>query len=142
MSDLKKNLDKLIEAELKELEAKKSVLTSEIEALEKQCITLKSDTDKEIAQNKAQCEVKCNEDLNAAAALLKEAKEKNDTADKRLAESEIINKQITDLAEKTKSFKDTEKELTAAKASCAEREEKANLLIDQYKKKLDELEKK
>jgi len=142
MSGLKENLNKLIETELKEVEVKKAELLTEIETLEKQSLTLKSDTDKEIAQKKAQCEIECNENLNTAAALLKEAKDKNDTANKREEDSLAIEKQIKDLAEKTKTFKDTEKQLAAAKASCIEREEKAKLIIAQYEKKLEDLNKK
>ncbi len=142
MADLKKGIDKLIEAELQEVEAKKAGLLIEVEALEKKCIILQNETEKEIAAKKAQCEIKCNEDLNAAAALLKEAKEKNETADKRKEDSVVIEKQIKDLEEKSKAFKDKEKEIESLKISCLEKEKTLDLLIEQETKKLEELNKK
>lgn len=139
MSELSKKFEALVEGELRELKEKKSSLEADIVSLTAQSDKLKSDTDKEIAQKKAQCDIECNDNLNAANALLKEAKEKNDLADKRKEESAIIEKQVKDLEDKTKKLKDTEKELESIRASLLEKDKKAELLIEQYNKKLEDL---
>jgi chromosome segregation ATPase len=139
MSDLAKKFDELLAGELKDLKEKKAVLEAEIVSLTAQCDKVKSDTDKEVAQKKAQCDIECNDNLNVANTLLKEAKESNALADKRKEESVIIEKQMADLEEKSKKFKDTEKEIESVRISLLEKEKKAELLIEQYNKKLEDL---
>lgn len=139
MSKLADSIERLVADEVKELEARKSNLTAEIEKLDKGCIKLKNDTEKEIAQKTTQCEAECNQKTTQANALLKEAQASLETAKKREEESLIIEKQIKELDKKAKSLKDYEKELETLKISYLEKEKKAQLTIEQYNKKIGEL---
>jgi hypothetical protein len=141
MATIEVDLQKLsvLGQEISILESKKKSLESDIERLSQECATMKDLANKEIAQAKQQNDAEFQEKQVIADAILKEAKSKLATAEVRLKESLTIDKQIKELDKKTKLFKETEKQLEDAKIQCAERENKANLLIEQYKKKLDEL---
>lgn len=141
MGEIKVDLEKLsiLDQEIGIMESKKKSLESDLENLTKECNTMKDLASKEIAQSKQQNDAECQEKQVIADSILKEAKSKLATAEVRLEESLTIDKQIKELDKKTKLFKETEKQLEEAKIQCAERENKANLLIEQYKKKLDEL---
>jgi hypothetical protein len=141
MATIEVDLQKLsvLGQEISILESKKKSLESDIERLSQECATMKDLASKEIAQSKQQNDAECQEKQVIADAILNEAKSKLATAEVRLKESLTIDKQIKELDKKTKLFKETEKQLEDAKIQCAERENKANLLIEQYKKKLDEL---
>ena len=139
MSKLSEGISKLIDEEIKVVESKKAVLLNDVEALNKKITDDKSSAEKEIARKIAQCEADCRERINEANSLLKEAREKLATATQREADSLAINQLIKKLEEKTKSLKDDEKSFANIKSVTLEKEKKAELIIEQYNKKLAEL---
>jgi len=143
MATIEVDLQKLsvLDQEIIILERKKKSLENELERLANECNRIKDMANKEIAQQKQLCESECQEKLNKAGALLEDVNKKLSTADKRIGESLVIEKQIKELDKKTKEFKEREKQIELAQISCAEREKKADLIIEQYKKKIDELNK-
>lgn len=136
------DLEKLstLETEIKLLEGKISVKQSDLENITRECNVLQDKTNKEIAQQKQQCDIECQGKINEANRILKNAESKLKTAEKRKEESEVIEEQVKNLTEKQKAFEDTQKELDRLRSSYSEKEKKAELLIEQYEKKLKELE--
>lgn len=136
------DLEKLsaLETEIKIIEGRISTKQSELENIIKECNILKDNTNKEIARQRQQCDIECQEKVVEANKLLKSVEAKLKTVEKREEDSKVIEGQIKKLDEKSKAFKDTEKEVEALKISCLEKEKKAELLIGQYEKKLIELE--
>lgn len=141
MAGTEDNLQKLfkIGAEIKSLEKRKIVLESNLENLTKELNFLKDNTNKEIALQKQQCNDECQTLKNEANKILKEAEDKLRTAEARKEDSEAINELIAKLNEKIMEHRELQKEADKALSSAAEREYKANLLIEQYKKRLEEL---
>jgi len=144
MSKIEIDLQKMstLEQEIELLEKKKKTLESDLEVLSRECNSIKDSANKEVAQLKQSCESECQEKNVKADAILKKAESSLASAVKREVDSLVIEKQIKELDKKSKEFKETEKQLEVIKISCIEREKKADLLIKQYEKKLDELNKK
>ncbi len=142
MSKIASAIEKLVAEEVKEAEAKKAELLVQSEVIEKENNKKKSDSGKEIAKMKAECEIYCLEKTKEADVILKEAKDKLKTAEKREEESEAIKSLIKDLDEKIKALESEKKEIESLKADALEKMNKAELTIEQYNKKIDELSKK
>lgn len=135
------DLEKLstLETEAELLDARIKAKEVELEAITKECNTLRDLTNKEVAQQRQKCDIECQEKATKVDNLLKDAEEKLATADTREKESLIIEKYIKELNAKAKAFEDTKKEVETIKISCLEREKKADLIIGQYNKKIEEL---
>ena len=136
------DLEKLstLETEIKLLEGRISAKRGELENITKECNSLKDKTNKEIAQQKQLCDIECQEKTVKTDKLLKDTENKLKTIETREQDTKVIEGQIKELDKKTKAFGDTKKETEALRVSCIDREKKADLIIEQYSKKLTELE--
>jgi len=141
MSKIEVDLQKLstLEVEINLMEKRKLVLQTDLESLTKEVNSLKDKTNKEIAQQKQQNDAECQEKINEANKVLKDTKEKFKIAEQREKDSEAINEQIKKLNEKQSAVADSEKQAQTALSLATEKEHNANLLIEQYTKKLDEI---
>lgn len=141
MSKIEVDLQNLsaLEVEIKLREGRKISLQSELESLAKELNTQRDETNKEIARLKQQCETECQVKAVEADKLLKEAENKLKTIQQRERDSEIINEQIKQLDEKSKAVAETQREAEGAISLATEREHKANLLIEQYTDRLNEI---
>jgi len=128
-----------LEVEIKLRESRKMTLQAELERISAEANFVKDKSNKEIALAKQQCEAECQEKIVKAANILKEAGQKLKTAEQRERDSAVIEGQMKRLDEKNKASTETQKSADSALALALEREHKANLLIEQYTKRLDEL---
>lgn len=141
MSDLKKGIEQLVSDELAGARRQKERLTVEIERLQAECAKLKDGTAKEIAQIKAQCDLECRVAITQAKAYLKESVEKLETATMREAESLTIEVQIKKLDEKSEGLKEAQKEAESLKIASLQKQKEAEMIIEQYNRKLEDLAK-
>ena len=141
MSKIELDLQNLstLDAEIKIRENRKISLQAELESLMRELSILQDKSGKEIALAKQQCENECQEKINEANGLLKEAKKKLALAEQREKDSDAINEQVRQLDIKSKSTAEAQKTADNALSIATEREHKANLLIEQYTKKLNEI---
>ena len=137
---LEKDLLKNINAEIKKLESKKSSLDSEIGQKQEALDHYKSEIEKEIEAKRSELSIKIQEENQKIDSRHKElnAREKDIvTREKEVATVHELHKALD---EARISFKEDIDITDKAKARYLEREHKAQLLIDQYTKKLEELE--
>lgn len=133
--DLLKNLNKKIA----ELESQKSSLENEIDKKREELSKMIQEVNKEIDQKIQKASEGTQTKIFEANELLKKAELKLKTAEKRESESLVIEKQHEDLNKAIKDFDVTKKAVDGLRVSCLEKEKKAELLIEQYSKKLQEL---
>lgn len=138
------DLEKLssLQEELKILSGRKMSEETELEKIRNECISLKRETDKEIAQAKQKFEQEIQEKRVEIDKLEKSLNKRQEEIASRERESEAVEQEHEQLQKEKKDLQQEKKDLEAAKASCAEREHKADLLIEQYEEKLKELSKK
>ena len=137
---LEKDLLKNINAEIKKLESKKASLDSEIGQKQEALDHYKSEIEKEIEAKRSELSIKIQEENQKIDIRHKEldAREKDiKTREKEVAEIREAHKK---LEEARISFKEDIDLTDKAKAMYLEKEHKAQLLIEQYTKKLEELE--
>lgn len=128
-----------LDAEIKIRENRKIALQSELEGLAKEINTLQDKCNKEIARAKQDCDIACQEKTNEADKVLKEAKQKLEAAAQREKDSEAIAEQMSQLEERNKQISQEQKDADNTMALATEKEHKANLLIEQYTKRLNEI---
>ena len=133
--DILKNVNKKIQ----ELESRKSSLESEIDKKREELTRMVQNIDKEIDQKIQKVGAEAQEHITRANKLLKEAETKLKTAEQRERDSAVIEGQMKRLDEKNKASAEAQKSADNALALALEKERKANLLIEQYTKRLDEL---
>ena len=131
---------------LKKLNIKKRELESQIKTLENdidkkktEIVKMTQQVDKEIADKIDKAAIGAQEKINEANRKLKEAEKKLKTAEQREKDSEAINILIKGLDKKSEAFKAERKELDTLRSTLTEKEHKADLLIEQYKKKIGEI---
>ena len=137
---LEKDLLKNINAEIKKLESKKMALDSEIGQKQESLDHYKSEIEKEIEAKRSELSIKIQEENQKIDLRHKElnAREKDIVArEKEVAEIAESHKKLN---EAKISFKEEIDLTDKAKARYLEKEHKAQLLIEQYTKKLEELE--
>ena len=141
MSEIKVDLEKLatLEKELEILGSKVSAKAGELEILTRKCDTLRSNAEKEATQIKQQAQGEAQEIINKANALFTEAQEKLTTVQKREEESKAIELLQKNLSDSQKAVEEQRISNDTMKASLGDKERKAELLIEQYEKKLLEL---
>jgi len=128
-----------LEVEIKLRESRKMTLQSELEKVSAEINSMQDRNNKEIALAKQQCEDECQEKVVKAANILREAEQKLKTAEQRERDSAVIEGQMKRLDEKNKASAETQKSADNALALALEKAHKADLLIEQYTKRLDEL---
>ena len=141
MSEIKVDLEKLatLEKELEILGSKVSAKAGELEILTRECDTLRSNAEKEATQIKQQAQGEAQEIINKANALFTEAQEKLTTVQKREEESKAIELLQKNLSDSQKAVEEQRISNNAMRISLGDKERKAELLIEQYEKKLLEL---
>ena len=128
-----------LEVEIKLRESRKMTLQSELEKVSAEINSMQDRNNKEIALAKQQCEDECQEKVVKAANILREAEQKLKTAEQRERDSAVIEGQMKRLDEKNKASAEAQKSADNALALALEKAHKADLLIEQYTKRLDEL---
>jgi hypothetical protein len=128
-----------LDAEIRIKENRKIALQSELESLAKEISTSQDKNNKEIAQAKQLCEIECREKINEANRILKSAEEKLKAVSQREKDSEAISEQMKQLEEKSRGIAEAQKIAEKSLSSATEKEHKADLLIEQYTKRLNEL---
>ncbi len=142
MTKIEIDLNKLstLQQEITLFENRKNTLEIKIETLNRECGILKDITEKEIAQKVQDCDIACQEKIVKADSLLKVSEIKLKAINIREEESLVIEQMQKSLDEKIKLLSEKEKEINELRKSLADKEKKAELLIEQYTKKLEELE--
>ena len=128
-----------LEVEIKLRESRKMTLQSELEKVSAEINSMQDRNNKEIALAKQQCEDECQGKAVKAANILREAEQKLKTAEQRERDSAVIEGQMKRLDEKNKASAEAQKSADNALALALEKAHKADLLIEQYTKRLDEL---
>ena len=137
---LEKDLLKNINAEIKKLESKKMALDSEIGQRQESLDHYKSEIEKEIERKRSELSIKIQEENQKIAIKHKELDARERDINTREKEIANIHEDLKKLEEARKSFKENIDLTDKAKAMYLDKERKAQLLIEQYTKKLEELE--
>jgi hypothetical protein len=142
MSKVTVDLENLgnLDSEIKLLEKKKERIIKDMEDSQKSILSNESNSEKKIAQAEQDLKIKIAEENAKIVSEHKtlDAREKDiQTREKEVAEVHKLHKALDSARI---SFKEDIDLTDKAKANYLEKEHKAQLLIDQYTKKLEELE--
>ena len=142
MSKITVDLENLgnLESEIKILEKKKERIIKDMEDSQKSILSNESDSEKKIVKAEQDLKIRIAEENAKIDLKHKELNQREKDIQTRETELADVHEQFVKLAEAKKSFKDDIDLTDKAKANYLEKEHKADLLIEQYTKKLEELE--